>query len=92
MLKRTATINLKPELEIFADDVKCGHGATVGELDERALFYMMSRGITPDRARALMTQAFIADAIGRIGDEAARYAFQAEAEKWLEAKEAGARS
>lgn len=86
MLKRTATINLKPELEIFADDVKCSHGATVGELDERALFYMMSRGITPDRAKALMTQAFIADAIGRIGDEAARDAFQAEAEKWLEGR------
>ncbi len=86
MLKRTATINLKPELEIFADDVKCGHGATVGELDERALFYMMSRGITPDRAKALMTQAFIADAIGRIGDEVARDAFQADAEKWLEGR------
>jgi Fe-S cluster assembly protein SufD len=86
MLKRTATINLKPELEIFADDVKCGHGATVGELDERALFYMMARGITPERARALMTQAFIADAISRIGEEAVRDAFQAEAENWLEGR------
>ncbi len=85
MLKRTATINLKPELEIFADDVKCAHGATVGELDERALFYMMSRGITPDRARALLTQAFIADAISRIGEETVREAFQADAESWLEA-------
>ena len=86
MLKRTATINLKPELEIFADDVKCAHGATVGELDERGLFYMMSRGIPPERARALLTQAFIADAISRIGDEAARDAFQAEAEQWLEGR------
>jgi len=85
MLKRTATINLKPELEIFADDVKCAHGATVGELDSQALFYMTSRGITPDRARALLTQAFIADALSRIGDEPARDAFQAEAERWLEA-------
>jgi Fe-S cluster assembly protein SufD len=86
MLKRTATINLKPELEIFADDVKCAHGATVGELDARALFYMMSRGIAPDRAKALLTQAFIADAIGRIGEESARDVFQAEAERWLEGR------
>jgi len=86
MLKRTATVNLKPELEIFADDVKCAHGATVGELDERALFYMMSRGITPDRARALLTQAFIADAISRIGEERARDMFQADAERWLEGR------
>ena len=50
LLHRTATVNLKPELEIFADDVKCAHGATVGELDARALFYMESRGI-PHRAR-----------------------------------------
>ncbi|ATE63487.1 SufB/SufD family protein [Rhizorhabdus dicambivorans] len=86
MLKRTATINLKPELEIFADDVKCAHGATVGELDAQALFYMTSRGITPDRAKALLTQAFIADAISRIGEEAAREAFQADAEAWLEGR------
>ena len=86
MLKRTATINLKPELEIFADDVKCAHGATVGELDAQALFYMTSRGITSDRARALLTQAFIADAISRIGDEAVRDVFQTEAERWLEAR------
>lgn len=85
MLRRTATINLKPELEIFADDVKCAHGATVGELDAQALFYMTSRGITPDRARALLTQAFIADAISRIGEDAVRDAFQAEAERRLEA-------
>jgi Fe-S cluster assembly protein SufD len=84
MLKRTATVNLKPELEIFADDVKCAHGATVGELDAQALFYMGSRGITPDRARALLTQAFIADALSRIGDEPVRDAFQAAAEAWLE--------
>ncbi len=53
--KRTATVNLKPELEIFADDVKCAHGATVGELDARALFYMQSRGIPAARAKALLT-------------------------------------
>ena len=83
MLKRSATVNLKPELEIFADDVKCAHGATVGELDEQAMFYMTSRGITPDRAKALLTQAFIADAMSRIGEDDIREAFQAEAERWL---------
>jgi len=86
MLRRSATINLKPELEIFADDVKCAHGATVGELDAQALFYMSARGIRPDRARALLTQAFIADALSRIGEDVVREAFQAESETWLEAR------
>jgi Fe-S cluster assembly protein SufD len=84
LLQRTATINLKPELEIFADDVKCAHGATVGELDARALFYMQSRGISRARAQALLTRAFVADAIDRIGDETVRAAFAADADAWLE--------
>ena len=85
LLHRTATVNLKPELEIFADDVKCAHGATVGELDGRALFYMQSRGIPQPRAQALLTRAFVADALGRIGDETVREAFEADADAWLEA-------
>ncbi|MCA1199735.1 SufD family Fe-S cluster assembly protein [Sphingomonas sp. R647] len=85
LLKRTATVNLKPELEIFADDVKCAHGATVGELDAKALFYMQSRGIPEAQAKALLTRAFVADAIDRIGDEAVREAFAADADAWLEA-------
>ncbi|URW74509.1 SufD family Fe-S cluster assembly protein [Sphingomonas donggukensis] len=85
LLKRTATINLKPELEIFADDVKCAHGATVGELDARALFYLASRGIAPAKAQAMLTRAFVADALDRIGDEAVREAFAADADAWLEA-------
>lgn len=85
LLDRTATVNLKPELEIFADDVKCAHGATVGELDRRALFYLESRGIPPARAEALMTRAFVADAIARIGHEGIREAFEADADAWLEA-------
>jgi len=83
LLKRTATVNLKPELEIFADDVKCAHGATVGELDARALFYLESRGIPPQEARALLTRAFVADALDRIGVEAVRDAFVADADAWL---------
>lgn len=84
LLQRTATINLKPELEIFADDVKCAHGATVGELDANALFYLESRGLPPERAEALLTRAFVADAIDRTGDEAVREAFASDAEAWME--------
>jgi Fe-S cluster assembly protein SufD len=85
LLERTATVNLKPELEIFADDVKCAHGATVGELDKRALFYLQSRGVSEGRAKALLTRAFVADALSRIGEEAVRAAFEADADRWLEA-------
>ncbi|RYY27701.1 MAG: SufD family Fe-S cluster assembly protein [Sphingomonadales bacterium] len=84
LLDRSATVNLKPELEIFADDVKCAHGATVGELDKQALFYLESRGIDKARATALLTRAFVADALARIGEEAVREAFEADADKWLE--------
>ena len=83
LLQRTATVNLKPELEIFADDVKCAHGATVGELDQRALFYMQSRGIPRPRAQAILTRAFVADALDRIGNETVRDAFAADADAWL---------
>lgn len=72
LLDRTATANAKPELEIFADDVKCAHGATVGELDRGALFYMASRGIPPKQAKQLMLRAFIADAFVSVADDAAR--------------------
>lgn len=83
LLDRTSTINLKPELEIFADDVRCSHGATVGELDARALFYLASRGVPPAAARALLTRAFVADALDRIGEEAVREAFGGFAGNWL---------
>jgi Fe-S cluster assembly protein SufD len=83
LMARTAAVNLKPELEIFADDVKCGHGATVGELDKGSLFYLASRGIPPVPARALLTRAFVADALSRIGNEAVREAFADTADRWL---------
>lgn len=86
LLRRTATINLKPELEIFADDVKCAHGATVGELDAQALWYLASRGVPPQAARALLTRAFVGDAFDRIGVEAVRDAFRANADAWLGAE------
>ena len=83
LLSRSATINAKPELEIFADDVKCAHGATVGELDRSALFYLESRGVPPEEARALLTRAFVADALERVGEEMVREAFYADAEGWF---------
>ena len=60
LLDRGATANAKPELEIYADDVKCAHGCAVGELDAQALFYLQSRGLTPAEARTLLLQAFVA--------------------------------
>ncbi len=85
LMDRTATINAKPELEIFADDVKAAHGCAVGELDANALFYLAQRGVPPVRARALMTQAFLAQALGQSGDAAVRDAFEHDAFAWLEA-------
>jgi Fe-S cluster assembly protein SufD len=66
LLSNDATINTKPQLEIFADDVKCTHGATVGQLDEDQLFYLRARGIGLVEARAMLTFAFANDIIGRI--------------------------
>ena len=71
LLDRTATANAKPELEIFADDVKCAHGCAVGELDQAALFYMASRGLPPAEAKRLMLRAFVAEAFVGAPDEAA---------------------
>ena len=61
LLTRTATANAKPELEIYADDVKCAHGATVGELDKNAMFYLAARGLPPAEAQTLLLQAFVAE-------------------------------
>ncbi len=71
LLDRTATANAKPELEIFADDVKCAHGCAVGELDSAALFYMAQRGLPPETAKRLMLQAFVAEAFVGANDEEA---------------------
>jgi Fe-S cluster assembly protein SufD len=83
LLNRGATANAKPELEIFADDVKCAHGAAIGEIDGQALFYLTSRGIPPDQARALLTRAFLSDALEGL-DIAATEALDAEITALLE--------
>lgn len=72
LLDRTATANVKPELEIYADDVKCAHGATVGELDKQALFYMASRGMDPATAKTLLLKAFVAGVFDDVVDEAVK--------------------
>ncbi len=72
LLSDTAEIDSKPELEIYADDVKCSHGATAGALDEDQLFYLRSRGVPAHEARAILVRAFLADALALIDDEAVR--------------------
>lgn len=72
LLERGASANAKPELEIFADDVKCAHGAAIGALDETTGFYMAARGIPPEVARKLLIRAFIADAFAAIADDETR--------------------
>lgn len=72
LLGDEATINTKPQLEIFADDVKCSHGCTVGQLDENALFYLTARGIPKANARALLLQAFALDIINQVKPEPLR--------------------
>ncbi len=66
LLSDGASIDTKPQLEIFADDVKCTHGATIGQLDENALFYLQTRGVQKDMARDILTYAFASDVIDRI--------------------------
>lgn len=70
LLDRTATANAKPELEIYADDVKCAHGCAIGELDPVALFYLQARGIAPAEAKKLLLQAFVAGVFEGAADEA----------------------
>ena len=72
LLEAGASANAVPQLEIFADDVKCAHGATVGALDEAARYYMAARGISPNLAQRLLVQAFIGDAFVALEDEPAR--------------------
>jgi len=82
-LSKGPAVDCKPELEIFADDVQCAHGAATGELDEAHMFYLMARGIDRDTARALLIAAFLEDAVVTISDEAVRSAFSDIVQNWL---------
>jgi Fe-S cluster assembly protein SufD len=66
MLGKKAIVNSKPQLEIFADDVKCSHGSTVGQFNEEALFYLKSRGIGAEKAKALLIHAFVYDIVEKM--------------------------
>lgn len=82
ILGERAEVDAKPELEIYADDVQCAHGNTVGNLDESALFYMQQRGLPAEEARALLTQAFLFEVVDRIEHEGAREVVR----EWLTAR------
>jgi Fe-S cluster assembly protein SufD len=83
LLSEGAEMDTKPELEIYADDVKCSHGATTGQLDEEALFYMRSRGIGMAEARGLLIGAFVNEAVDKIEDETVRGEFAERVRSWL---------
>jgi Fe-S cluster assembly protein SufD len=83
LLSPTAEFDTKPELEIFADDVVCGHGATAGEIDEDQLFYLRARGIAEAEAKSLLVAAFIGEAIEVVENEAAREVLSDIAAGWL---------
>ena len=86
MLSEEAEADSKPELEIFADDVQCGHGATAGDLDEDLLFYLKARGIPQNEAEALLIQAFVGDAIEGIEHAGLREALIEAVAAWLKAR------
>jgi Fe-S cluster assembly protein SufD len=86
LLSDGATMNNKPELEIFADDVQCAHGATCGELDDDLLFYLRARGLPKPEAEALMLQAFVGEAIATVQNEAVRDVLEDAVAAWLRAR------
>ena len=83
MLSDRAMILAKPELEIYADDVVCGHGATCGRLDEDSLFYLMSRGVPKPEAETMLTRAFLAELLDPIEDEGLNDTLTGVIEGWL---------
>lgn len=90
LLSGQATVNTKPELEIYADDVKCSHGATTGRLDEDALFYLKSRGIPEKKARNLLIEAFVNEVIQEITNDDVREQASHIVSHWLNQEETSA--
>ncbi len=86
LLSRGAEVDTKPELEIYADDVTCSHGATCGEMDEEQLFYLQARGIDEQTARALLVEAFLEDVVGAVSHEPSRDAMIAMVRHWQRAR------
>lgn len=86
LLDENSQFLAKPELEIYADDVKCSHGSTTGALDETALFYLRSRGVPRERAVVLLVLSFLADALDEVEDETLRAEISDRLEDWLTAR------
>ncbi len=86
LLSDRAEIDAKPELEIYADDVKCSHGATVGEIEPDALFYLRARGVDEAEARRMLIEAFLGDVLEDIADAAVRDGFASVVRGWLSAE------
>ena len=84
LLSKDAEMDTKPELEICADDVKCSHGATTGQLDEEPLFYLRQRGLSEAQARLLLVQAFVDEAVDKVTDETIREEILSITNTWLE--------
>jgi Fe-S cluster assembly protein SufD len=83
LLSDDAEFDSKPELEIYADDVACGHGATAGQLDEDLLFYLRARGIPEREARALLIASFVGEVLDKVQHEGLREALQEKVDAWL---------
>ncbi len=88
-LSRGPQIDCKPELEIYADDVQCAHGAATGEIDPNHMFYLEARGIDPETARALLVEGFLADAVNEMSDEVVRDIFGVAIGTWLKRRAVG---
>ncbi|MBV9702252.1 MAG: Fe-S cluster assembly protein SufD, partial [Methylobacteriaceae bacterium] len=88
LLSEAAAMNNRPELEIFADDVICGHGATCGALDDNQLFYLMARGLPRQEAEALLLEAFAGEALDQVADEGLREVLMRHVREWLAARAA----
>ncbi|WP_112797482.1 Fe-S cluster assembly protein SufD [Rhizobium sp. SYY.PMSO] len=84
LMSDDAEFSVKPELEIFADDVQCGHGATVADIDGNHLYYLMARGIPKNKARAMLVNAFVAEIVEELEDEALVEALEGVISEWLE--------
>ena len=90
LLSPQAQMNAKPELEIFADDVVCGHGATVASIDPEHVFYLQTRGIPRADAEAMLLEAFGVEAIDRVDDEALAQSLRARLAAWLAGRQSHA--
>jgi Fe-S cluster assembly protein SufD len=84
LLSDDADFSAKPELEIFADDVQCGHGATVADIDDNHLYYLMARGIPTNKARAMLVSAFVIEIVEELENEALVEALEGVVSAWLE--------